>query len=243
MPLLSTSELSKRFGALQVVDRINLEIRSGEILGLIGPNGAGKTTLLNLITGFVKPSSGLVSFGKRNITTKAPYVRVSYGMARTFQTPQLFSEMTVRENVIMGGTAKSAFQLHGTSKMDLEKKSGEILDLVELSRAARVRANELPYGHQRKLEIARALMTDPHLLLLDEPAAGMTDAEAASIAVLLRTIQLQGCTVAVVDHNMRLIMNVCERIVVMNFGKIIANGSPAEIRSHPSVVAAYLGAA
>lgn len=242
MPLLSVSEVTKRFGALTVVDDLSLAVGAGEIVGLVGPNGAGKTTLFNLITGFLPPSRGVMTFRGKVVTKMLAHSRARMGMARTFQTPQLFSDMSVEENVLMGGIPRRLFNVANRPKRSqLLERVESTLDLVGLLEHRAVRAGDLPYGHQRKLEIARALMTSPHVLFLDEPAAGMTGAEANAVNDLIRSIQKTGCAVVVVDHNMRLIMDVCQRIVVMNFGKVIADGPPQEIKADRAVIAAYLG--
>jgi branched-chain amino acid transport system ATP-binding protein len=251
MALLEVQHLSRRFGGVLAVDGVTLKVDQGEVLGLIGPNGAGKTTFFNLITGYVEPSHGEIAFGGKDITRLTASIRVRIGIARTFQTPQLFGGMSVRDNMLAGTyAARLSLRMMVTTPSKrqaaermVRERCDRLLALVELQAVQNIIAAELPYGLQRRLEIARALMTEPRLLILDEPAAGMLPSEAVSLNALIRTIQKQGCTVIVVEHNMRVVMNVSDRIAVMDFGKIIAEGSPSEIRANPDVVHAYLGGA
>jgi branched-chain amino acid transport system ATP-binding protein len=242
--LLITREVSKNFGALAAVKNVSLTVEAGQICGLVGPNGAGKTTLFNLITGFSQVSSGEIFFHGKNITTLPTYRRVKRGLTRTFQTPQLFGEMTTLENVVVScyGSIIGGFYPWRPLPMSAQKRAQEILEFVGLSDVAQLPAKELPYASQRKLEIARALMSDPKLVLLDEPAAGMNPTEVAHLMDLIRAIRTSHRSVLVVEHNMRLIMEVSDQVTVIDFGRIIAEGSPGEIRRHPEVISAYLGA-
>jgi branched-chain amino acid transport system ATP-binding protein len=251
MALLQVQNLSRRFGGVVAVDDVTLKVEDGEVLGLIGPNGAGKTTFFNLVTGYVEASHGEVTFRGNNITRLSASKRVRIGIARTFQTPQLFGGMSVRDNML-AGTYSARLSLQMLAANSSKRRAAEhiaqercdrLLALVDMQSVQNVKAAGLAYGLQRKLEIARALMTEPRLLILDEPAAGMLPSEAASLNAMIRTIQKHGCTVMVVEHNMRVVMNVSDRIAVMDFGKIIGQGSPSEIRANPDVVRAYLGAA
>src|SRR3954470_1686856 len=241
MALLQVQNLSRRFGGVVAVDDVTLKVEDGEVLGLIGPNGAGKTTFFNLVTGYVEASHGEVTFRGNNITRLSASKRVRIGIARTFQTPQLFGGMSVRDNMLAGTySARLSLQMLAANSSKrraaehiAQERCNRLLALVDMQSVQNVKAAGLAYGLQRKLEIARALMTEPRLLILDEPAAGMLPSEAASLNAMIRTIQKQGCTVMVVEHNMRVVMNVSDRIAVMDFGKIIGQGSPSEIRANP----------
>jgi branched-chain amino acid transport system ATP-binding protein len=234
---LEVRDLTKDFGGLRAVNEVSFVLRRGEILGLIGPNGSGKTTTINLITGLLEITSGSVVAAGREITGWPPYKIARSGLARTFQVVKLFKDFTVAENVEVA--AMSAKRL---GRAEARVSAEAALDLVGITHLAGLPANILPQGEERRVEIARALATDPTFLLLDEPGAGLNDAE---IEVLLPTLQRirqqRGSGVLVVDHDMRLIMGLCDRIHVLNYGRTIAEGRPDEIRRQPAVIEAYLG--
>ncbi|HEY3709370.1 MAG TPA: ABC transporter ATP-binding protein [Amycolatopsis sp.] len=248
--LLRVDDVTVRFGGLVALDAVSFDIRRGEILGLIGPNGAGKTTCFNAMTGVYRPTSGQVLLEDKPLGKASRHGITQLGIARTFQNIRLFSEMTALENVVVGTDARHRTSLlgalvrsprhHREEKSAIEKAMA-LLEFVGIADRAADRAKNLPYGYQRRLEIARALATEPKLLCLDEPAAGFNPAEKEELMGLIRTIRDDGYTVLLIEHDMKLVMGVTDRIVVLEFGKKIAEGVPAEIRENPAVIAAYLG--
>ncbi|WP_432845281.1 ABC transporter ATP-binding protein [Amycolatopsis sp. CA-161197] len=248
--LLKVDDVTVRFGGLVALDGVSFDIRRGEILGLIGPNGAGKTTCFNAMTGVYRPTSGQVLLEDKPLGKASRHAITQLGIARTFQNIRLFSEMTALENVVVGTDARHKTSLvgallrtprhHREEKQAIEKGMA-LLEFVGIADRAADRAKNLPYGYQRRLEIARALATEPKLLCLDEPAAGFNPAEKEELMGLIRTIRDDGYTVLLIEHDMKLVMGVTDRIVVLEFGKKIAEGVPAEIRENPAVIAAYLG--
>jgi len=250
-PLLELREVSRRFGGLVAVDRVSFGMPPGGITGLIGPNGAGKTTVFNLISGLDQPSAGEIRFDDKPVRARsAAGVAAAHGIARTFQNVRLFGQMSVLDNVLAGqylqtraGLFASIFKPAWARREEraTRERGRELLGLVGLGDRSEVLARNLPYGEQRRLEIARALAMQPRLLLLDEPAAGFTEAETEALGELIGRIRTLGITVLLIEHKMGLIMNVCERIVVLNFGAVIAQGEPDEIQQHPAVIEAYLG--
>jgi ABC-type branched-subunit amino acid transport system ATPase component len=246
MALLEIEGLSKRYSGVLAVDGVSLNVQSGEILGLIGANGAGKTTLFNLISGFTPATSGRVRIGDEDVSNYPAFRRAKCGMARTFQTPQLFGSETVRENVLSGTVSdRLGWLLRRGRRSAGAGRSVDgcdvLLERFGLAAMAGMRAASLPYGAQRKLEMARAMMTGPRILMLDEPAAGMLPSEMAELNRLIEGIRAGGCTVVLVEHNMSVVMNVCDRIAVLEFGRLIADGTPAEIRANAAVKRAYFG--
>jgi ABC-type branched-subunit amino acid transport system ATPase component len=248
--LLELDVVTMQFGGLTALDAVGIHVETGEIVGLIGPNGAGKTTVFNVVTGVFRPKSGDVRFAGYSILDKKRYVVTRLGIARTFQNIRLFPEMTALENVMVGADAHSRTSvpgaLVGLARNRREERASrdramELLEFMGVADRADTPARSLPYGIQRRLEIARAMATDPKLLLLDEPAAGFNPAEKRQLAALIRTIRERGLTVLLIDHDMSLVMSVCDRINVLDFGKHIAEGTPSEIRSNPRVIQAYLG--
>ncbi len=248
--LLEVRELRKAFGGLKAVDGVSFGVPRGSIKAIIGPNGAGKTTLINLVTGLERPNSGEVRFGGQRIDTLQPYRIVRLGAARTFQNLKLFADMSVLENVMAGrhsrthaGLASAILRTGGSRAEEarIQADAERLLGDVGLTAHAYDRAGDLPFGKQRLLEIARALATEPRLLLLDEPAAGLNSAEAAGLGSFIRRIRDGGVTVLLVEHHMELIMDISDEILVLNFGQALAEGTPDRIKNDPAVIAAYLG--
>lgn len=250
MALLSVQNVTMRFGGLVANDGVSFDVPEGALFAVIGPNGAGKTTLFNIISGFFPPTEGSVVFGGDTITGLPQHAVASRGLIRTYQLVQLFKDLTVRENVAVGahrvtkGGIPAALFTPGWARRqeaEVERRSRELLDFVGLGAQADMPADKLPYGQQRLLEVARALAADPRLLLLDEPAAGLNTQETAALADVIQRVNARGVTVLLVEHDMSLVMKVAQRIAVIDFGKKIAEGTPAEIKAHPDVIAAYLG--
>lgn len=251
-PLLTLSNVSKRFGGLTAVDDVSISIRQGEIYGLIGPNGAGKTTCFNLITGLYRADSGEFRLQDRRYKPQAIDKVAQAGIARTFQNLRLFNEMSVLENVMVGWHLRTrnglwaAISRHRRARQEEQatrEKSYALLEYVGISQFADYRAGDLSYGHQRRLEIARALATEPKLLALDEPAAGMNAAEKVALRDLLQRIRESGKTLLLIEHDVKLVMGLCDRLTVLDYGKVIAEGEPAQVRREPAVIRAYLGGA
>jgi branched-chain amino acid transport system ATP-binding protein len=248
--LLELKGVSKVFGGLAALNQISFSLREGEILGLIGPNGAGKTTLFNVVTSFLYPTSGEIFFAGEKIGGLKTHKIIQRGINRTFQNIRLFDQMTVEENVMVGrhcrsraGVFKSVFRTPGQKKEEglIREKTDELLALVGLTGYNSFPAISLPYGLQRRVEIARALAGQPRLILLDEPVAGMNDSETEEMALLIKKILGLGITVLLIEHDMSMVMKVCNRLVVLNFGQKIAEGTPQEIQSNQEVIEAYLG--
>ena len=249
--LLKAENVSEVFGGLKAVSDFDFFINKGELVGLIGPNGAGKTTAFNLITGVYQPTTGTIEFDGKSIVGLKPYQITQRGIARTFQNIRLFSELSVLDNVkiafhshVFYSVAEAVLRLgrYFSEEKDTEEKSMKLLKIFKLDGKAHEMAKNLPYGAQRRLEIARALAAQPKLLLLDEPAAGMNPQETQELMEMIRWIRKEfGLTVLLIEHDMSLVMGICERIYVLEYGMIIAKGTPAEIKSNPEVIRAYLG--
>jgi len=248
--VLEIKKVTKNFGGISALTDVSFKINEGEIFGLIGPNGAGKTTMFNIITNMFPPTSGEISFQEDKISGSKPHKITDKGICRTFQNIRLFSQMTVLENVLVGGHCRSksgvfssVFRTKSQRKEEhtLHETATDLLALVGLSGYENVIAENLAYGQQRRLEIARALASHPKLLLLDEPAAGMNETETENLFDLIKKVQKRGITVLLIEHDMPFVMKLCDRITVLNFGKKLAEGTPAEIQNNQDVIEAYLG--
>ncbi len=251
MAILELNEVTMRFGGLTAVNRVNLLLNENEILGLIGPNGAGKTTIFNVITGIYTPTAGKILFQGKEINGLKSYLLTRKGIARTFQNIRLFGELTVLDNVKIGGHARSKGNLLGAltrlpaiaEERRITEKARSFLAFMGLAAKEQELARNLSYGEQRRLEIARAMASDPTLLLLDEPAAGMNPQETMALMEMIRRIRDKGLTILLVEHDMKLVMGICDRVAVLDYGEKIADGTPKEIQSNQRVIAAYLGEA
>ena len=248
--MLRLNGITKMFGGLTALEDVSLEVQKGSITGVIGPNGAGKTTLFNIVTGLYTQTSGTVYLGEKNISFFAAEALAPLGLVRTFQNVELFGRMTVLENVMVGlhtksssGIVSCAFKLPWQIREEkqVREKAMHWLEFTGLADEAGITANNLPFGKGRLLEIARTLAVEPQLILMDEPAAGLNSLETAELAGLIRKIRESGITIALVEHDMELVMDVCDSIIVLNLGKLLAVGTPREIQENPAVIAAYLG--
>uniref|UniRef100_UPI000596EB35 ABC transporter ATP-binding protein n=1 Tax=Thermotoga caldifontis TaxID=1508419 RepID=UPI000596EB35 len=251
MNMLKLEKVTKRFGGLIAVNDVSMELFEGELVGLIGPNGAGKTTIFNLVTGFLRPDSGRIYFQGQDITGKKPHEITALGIARTFQNIKLFYRMSVLDNVRVAChlrlrsnvfSAVLGLSEYSAQERQMTHESLRLLEAVGLLDLKDEKASALPYGHQRKLEIARALATKPRLLLLDEPAAGMNPEETSELMQFIKRIRKEfDLTILLIEHDMKVVMGICERIIVLDHGSVIAVGTPEEVRNNPDVIRAYLG--
>jgi len=250
-PLLVAKDISISFGALKAVDKFNLEIKSGELIGLIGPNGAGKTTVFNILTGVYNASSGEYTLDGEDVIKTSTSALVKKGLARTFQNIRLFKYLSVLDNVVAAYNFRMKYGILSgmlrfpnfwREEKEAKEKAMALLKIFDLDKYANMHAGNLPYGEQRKLEIARAMATEPKILLLDEPAAGMNPKETEDLMNTIKLIRDKfGIAVLLIEHDMKLVLGICERLVVLNYGQILASGDPQEVINNPKVVEAYLG--